>query len=151
MTGPYYEDVELGEVTEFDDHYEVTQEEIIEFGTKYEPWIQHVDPTTANESAYVRQLTAGTFHICAMGLRCLYDALLEGSGAVDTVAVRDARRKLQVHPGDALGIRVEAVETEDVSDRLGLVTFDVSVDEVDEDVTVLVFTVDVAFLRQGVD
>lgn len=150
MGPPTFEAVEIGVEHELEPRWDVTAADIAAFGRQYEPWIQHVDADAAAESRYVRQLTAGTLHIVAIGLRLLYDGLLTDSGAVDTVAVEDAWRAYQVHPGDTLGVRAEAAETDTVSDRLGTVAYEVAVFEADEAVDVLTMRVTVAFLRRAV-
>lgn len=85
-----FEDVERGNTHEFEDQYEITETEIIEFGKRSKPWVQHIDAEVSDESEYVERLTAGTLLICGMGLRLLYDAVLADASAVDTVAVEDA-------------------------------------------------------------
>lgn len=147
MGGLAFEDIEVGETYECDDRYEVTETEIVEFGKRYEPWVHHVDPAVAHESGYVERLTAGTLHLCAMGLRLLDDGVLADSDAVDTVAVDDAWRAYQVVPGDTLGIRAEVVDREVRSERLGLVSFGVSIVEPADELTVMTMTVTVAFVR----
>lgn len=147
MGPPTFEAVEIGVEHDLAPRWDVTAADITAFGRQYEPWIQHVDPEAAGESKYVNRLTAGTFHIVAIGLRLLYDGLLADSGAVDTVAVADAWRAYQVHPGDTLGVRAEAAETDTVSDRLGTVAYDVRVLEESEAVEVLTMRPTIAFLR----
>lgn len=147
MGGRYLEDVEVGETYEPDERYDVTETEIVEFGERFEPWVQHVDAAAAHESEYVEQLTAGTLHVCAMGARLLHDTVLADLHALDTVAVEDAWRTYQVLPGDSLGIRAEAVETE----TRGLVAFDVSLVEPEDDLTVMTMTITVAFEREPED
>lgn len=83
-----------------------------------------------------------------MGVRLLHDAVLADMHALDTVAVEDAWRKYQVHPGDSLEIRAEAVDTETLSEIRGLVAFDVPLVETGEDLTVMSMTVTVAFKRR---
>lgn len=147
MGGPSFGDFEVGEVREFDERYELTESEIVDFGERYEPWIHHVDPERAAESEYVRRLTAGTLNVCAVGSRLLYDAVLADSSALDTVAVERAWREYQVHPGDSLGIRVELVDTESLSETRATAELDVSIFEAGDDVTVVRMTVHVAYVR----
>lgn len=151
MGGRYLENVEVGETFEPDERYDVTEPEIVEFGERFEPWVQHVDAEAAHESEYVEQLTAGTLHICAMGVRLLHDTVLADMHALDTVAVDDAWRAYQVLPGDSLGIRADVVDIETLSEIRGLVAFDVSLVESGDDLTVMTMTVTVAFARQPDD
>jgi acyl dehydratase len=78
---PYFKDVKIGQTREIDERYDVTKSEIIEFAERYEPWVQHVDAEAAHESEYVERLTAGTLHLCVVGLRLLYDTVLADSHA----------------------------------------------------------------------
>lgn len=151
MDAPDFEGWAVGEPHEFDERYEVTEAEIIDFGERYEPWVQHVDPDAADESEYVYQLTAGTLHVCAIGLRLLYDTALADSSALDTVAVERAWREYQVHPGDSLGIRAELVDTEALSETRATATLDVAVFEAADDLTVMSMRVVVAFKRRDVE
>lgn len=148
MVTPEFEGWTVGDSHEFDDRYEVTEAEIVGFGERYEPWVHHVDPDAADESEYVYQLTAGTLHVCAMGLRLLYDAVLADSRALDTVAVERSWREYQVHPGDSLGIRVKLVDTEALSESRATATLEVAVFEAADDLTVMSMRVVVAFKRR---
>lgn len=102
----------------------------------------------AHESEYVEHLTAGTLHICGMGLRLFYDEFLAESEALDTVAVDDAWREYQVHPSDSLGIRAKAVDTTVLSETRGVVKFEVVIFEWQDEVTVMTMTVAVTFKRR---
>lgn len=150
MAPSSFEAVEVGTAVSIPGRHKVTAEGIIGFGERWEPWIHHVDDDAADDSRYVRRLTASTLHLAAVGLRLLHDGLLADSAAVDTVGIERAWREYQVHPGDTLAVQAEATETEVVSDRLGLVTYAVQVRAVGEDVTVMTLDVGVVVHRQAV-
>src|SRR5690606_30803091 len=61
----YFEDFRPGEVIEFGD-YLVTEEEIVEFATRYDPQPFHVDRKAAGESIYEGLIASGWMTGCIM-------------------------------------------------------------------------------------
>ena len=60
----YLEDFILGEVEKVGE-YLLTQEEIIEFGKKWDPQFFHIDPEAADKSVFSGLIAAGT-HLLAI-------------------------------------------------------------------------------------
>lgn len=103
----YFEDFGLGEVEKVGE-YKLTQEEIIEFGKKWDPQFFHIDPMTADKSVFSGLVAAGT-HLMAITVLKLVThqpkvAILTGLGWDEVRFVGPAR------PGDTLTLFRECIE-----------------------------------------
>lgn len=105
----YFDDFEVGHTAEFG-HYEVTEEEIIEFATKYDPQSFHVDREKAKHSIF-GEIVASGWHTCAMSMRMIVDEFLNKSASLGSPGVDEIRWMKPVYPGDVLTIRLEVVAT----------------------------------------
>ena len=65
----YWEDIELGQTIQLGS-YTFTEEEIISFGTKYDPQYFHIDPEAAKESHF-GGLVASGFHMGAVWMKLM--------------------------------------------------------------------------------
>jgi acyl dehydratase len=103
----YLEDLELGSVGTFGD-YRVTEEEIVEFGRRYNPLPYHVD---ADHAGPFGGLVATGWQSGAIMMRLATDnwiamlATLEGTGI-------DARFRTPVRPGDRLRVQIDVLSIE---------------------------------------
>ncbi len=105
----YLEDFVLGEV-EMVGEYHLTQEEIIEFGKKWDPQYFHIDPEAAEKSVFSGLIAAGT-HLMAITVRQLVThqprvSILAGLGWDEVRFLGPAR------PGDTLTLFRECLEIE---------------------------------------
>lgn len=106
----WFEDFEVGQVNEFGS-YAVTEEEILEFGRRYDPQPFHVDEEAARESPYGGLIASG-WHTCSMCMRLMVDQMLaDRSGSLGSPGVDGIRWLRPVRPGDILSVRVEVLET----------------------------------------
>lgn len=64
----YFEDLTVGEEVIFEDQYHVTEEEIIEVGTRWDPQPFHIDPVAAKKSMF-GGLVASSAHIFSISVR----------------------------------------------------------------------------------
>jgi acyl dehydratase len=86
--------VELGSV-------EVTEAEIIDFATRYDPQPFHVDPVAAAASPYGGLIASG-WHTCALYMRLLFDGMIHDSTSQGSPGMEDLRWLAPVRPGDRL-------------------------------------------------
>lgn len=103
----YFEDFGLGEVEEVGE-YKLTQEEITEFGKKWDPQFFHIDPMAADKSIFSGLIAAGT-HLMAITVLKLVThqpkvAILAGLGWDEVRFVGPAR------PGETLTLIRECIE-----------------------------------------
>lgn len=104
----YYEDVEVGEVTE---HGERTlqREEILEFAETYDPQKIHTDPDHAEETMYGGVIASG-WQTAATVMCLLVEDVLADMAALGARGVDELRWHQPVYPGDTLSIRTEIVD-----------------------------------------
>jgi acyl dehydratase len=105
----YLEDFVLGEVEKVGE-YLLTQEEIIEFGKKWDPQFFHIDPEAAEQSIFSGLIAAGT-HLMAITVLQLVThqprvSILAGLGWDEVRFLGPAR------PGDTLTLFRECLEIE---------------------------------------
>ena len=96
----YFEDVVVGESHEFG-NYHVTEEEIIEFATKYDPQPFHLSEE-AGKAMIFGGLCASGWHTCAMAMRMIVDNMPAGSQSMGSPGFDELRWKRPVFPGDTL-------------------------------------------------
>ncbi|MEF8775684.1 MAG: MaoC family dehydratase [Haloarculaceae archaeon] len=114
--------VRLHEQFEFGS-YDVTREEMLEFGDSYDPQAFHVDEEAASESMFGGLIASG-WHTAAMTMRLIVDNYLTDSGAIGSPGVDDLRWPAPVRPGDVLRVRAEPVEKEPWNEDMGAVAID---------------------------
>ncbi len=104
----YFEDIDVGDVYEPDDRYEVTATEIVEFAERYDPQPFHLDEEAAAESLF-GSLAASGWHTAAMCMRLLVDSVLD-EASMGARGIDELRWPRPVHPGDTLRIELEILE-----------------------------------------
>jgi len=101
------EDFAIGQIYEYG-AYEVSEADIIEFATKFDPQPMHVDPVAAKDTFYGGLIAAG-LHTGSIFMRNLIDAFPDiksfGSPGWDEI-----RWLAPVRPGYVLSTRTEIVE-----------------------------------------
>jgi acyl dehydratase len=106
----YYEDLEVGDLTEYGSKT-MTKAEIIDFATKYDPQPFHLDEEAAKET-FFGDLAASGWHTAAVCMRLLVDGVLRDQASMGAAGVDELRWKQPVYPGDTISIRVEVLEKE---------------------------------------
>ena len=100
----YFEDFEMGELRESPRRYTVTEEEIIEFGNRWDYQPFHVDVQAAKDSPF-GGLVASSTHLFSIGvsLWCHRDVgAEEKSAAVSALGFNNMKMKSPARPGDEL-------------------------------------------------
>lgn len=99
----YFEDLTPGRVFELGT-VEVTEAEIIEFATRYDPQPFHIDPEAAAATMFGGIIASG-WHTCSMCMRLLVDGLLRESSSLGSPGMEQIRWTAPVRPGDRLQAR----------------------------------------------
>lgn len=105
----YFEDYVDGAVYEFGS-IAVTEEEIIAFGTRFDPQSFHTDPKAARSTIYGGLIASG-WHTAAMTMRLFVEHYLSKVASLGSPGVDELRWTKPVRPGDRLSIRVSVTET----------------------------------------
>jgi len=104
-----FEDYIPGQVYEFGT-LTVSEAEIIEFATRYDPQYFHVDPVKAAESHFGGLIASG-WHTVGLAMRLLVDHFLPHGASLGSPGVDEVRWPNPVRPGDTLRIRVTILDT----------------------------------------
>lgn len=99
----YFEDYQVGESFEYGDHM-VTEEEIIEFATRYDPQSFHVDPAAARGSIFGGLIASGWMTGSVM-MRMAVDHLISPVSSMGSPGIDQLRWPRPVRPGDRLRVR----------------------------------------------
>jgi len=137
MATMYYEDFAVDESFSSGPRT-VTETEIVEFASQYDPQSFHVDSEAAAESMF-GDLIASGWHTASVTMRLLVDGLFEDVAVVGALGVDELRWRNPVYGGDEIRITTTVVETEDWDEDKGLVTFDLEAYNQDDE-TVLTRT-----------
>jgi len=123
MSTTYFDDLPVGETHELGS-YTVTEDEIVDFATQYDPQSFHVDRAAASEGAF-GDLIASGWHTAAITMALLVDGLLEDVAVVGAVGVDDLRWRVPVFGGDELRASATIGDKDDWDESKGLVEFDI--------------------------
>lgn len=105
----YFEDFEVGQVFEWGE-LTVTEEEILEFGRRYDPAPIHIDPMAAADSVFGGLIASG-WHVAALMQRMQCESYLHRAEGIASPGVDEIKWLVPVRPHDRLSIRVEVTET----------------------------------------
>ena len=93
---------------EFGSHT-MTQEEIIEFATKYDPQPFHIDPEAA-KATFFEGLAASGWHTASVYMRMMVDELVNKTVSMGSPGVDELRWLKPVRPGDTMRARFTVIE-----------------------------------------
>jgi acyl dehydratase len=96
----YFEDYVVGEEIHFG-RYEVTEQEIIEFATRYDPQYFHTDPEAAKDSHFGGLVASGWMTGSIM-MRMMVDGFVSRKASMGSPGLDELRWILPVRPGDVL-------------------------------------------------
>jgi len=99
----YFEDFYPGQQIELGSR-SVTEQEIIEFATDFDPQPFHVDRDAAKESIFGGVIASG-WHTCSMIMRIVVDSVLGNSSSMGSPGLDKVRWILPVRPDDTLSVR----------------------------------------------
>jgi acyl dehydratase len=100
----YFEDFKVGVTQEFGE-YRVTEEEILEFASRYDPQPFHLSQE-AGEAMHFGGLCASGWHTCAIAMRMIVDQMPEtNKGALGSPGIDELRWIKPVFPGDCLRVK----------------------------------------------
>ncbi len=88
----------------------ITEQEIIEFASRYDPQWFHTDPTRAARSRW-QGLIASGWHTCAIAMQLLVTHVLGDSESIGSPGLEQVRWPSPLRPGDALELQVQVLET----------------------------------------
>ena len=100
----YLEDYVEGAVHEFGP-VTITEDEIVQFGKKFDPQLFHTDPERAKETGY-GGLIASCWHTCSLFMRLFVEHYLAGPASLGSPGVDELRWLKPVGPGDQLTLRI---------------------------------------------
>lgn len=119
----YWEDFTVGMVMEFGG-YEVTEEEVIEFATAFDPQPFHIDKDAAKEHFFGGIIASG-WHTGSMCMKMMVDNYLIDSASMGSPGIEQLRWKQPVRPGEVLHVKAEVLDRSLPKSRpeLGFVKF----------------------------
>jgi carboxymethylenebutenolidase len=103
----YLEDITVGDKIAFGP-YEVTEREIIEFATKYDPQRIHTDSAFAAKSD-MGGLIASGWHTSAIFMKMMVDSIMDESSGMVSPGIDELRWLRPVRPGDILRAEGEVI------------------------------------------
>jgi acyl dehydratase len=104
----FFEDYLTGRMYEFG-NISVSEREIIEFATRYDPQYFHVDPVRAAATEFGGIIASG-WHTVSLVMRLYGDHYLSPVASLASPGVEDVRWPNPVRPGDTLKARVTILE-----------------------------------------
>ena len=112
----YFEDFNIGETKLFNDTYHVTEEEIMEFGNRWDPQPFHIDKEAAKDSIF-KGLVASSGHIIVASMRVAM--MEEPAAAVSALGFDRMKMLVPVRPDDVLRKKETILETRLSNSRPG--------------------------------
>ena len=114
----FWEDFKVGDRFEMGRH-SVTEEEILDFGRRFDPQPFHADPGRAKESFFGGLIASG-WHTCAVAMRLIADSYLNQAAGLGAPGVDNVRWLKPVRPGDTLAFRREVLDKRTSTTRPGV-------------------------------
>jgi acyl dehydratase len=96
----FWEDFEVGGRFEMGRHT-FSEEEILEFGRRFDPQAFHTDPEAAKRGFFGGVIASG-FHTCAIAMRIMVDSYLARAASLGAPGLENVRWPKPVRPGDTL-------------------------------------------------
>jgi acyl dehydratase len=96
----YFEDFKVGDVTDVGP-VSVSEEEIVEFASRYDPQPFHIDPEAAKSSPFGGLIASG-WHTTALFMGMFVRGILLDSASLGSPGVEGIRWTAPVRPGDTL-------------------------------------------------
>ena len=106
----YFEDFKAGDVTEVGP-VTVSEQEIVDFATRYDPQPFHTDPEAAKASPFGGLIASG-WHTTALFMGMFVREILLDSASLGSPGVEEIRWTAPVRPGDTLTGRVTVTDVQ---------------------------------------
>ena len=100
----YFEEIYIGQTKEFGS-YKISEKEIIEFASKYDPQVFHTDPIKAKQTQLGGIIASG-WHTCAIFMRMFVDHYLLGGNGMPSPGIDNLKWLKPVYPNDTLSVKV---------------------------------------------
>ena len=113
----YFEDFQIGDVSDVGS-VTVSEEEIIEFASRFDPQPFHIDPEAAKASPYDGLIASG-WHTTALFMGMFVRAVLLESASLGSPGVEEIRWTAPVRPGDTLTGRTTITDVQPLSTNPG--------------------------------
>ncbi|MEM7291792.1 MAG: MaoC family dehydratase [Pseudomonadota bacterium] len=91
------------------DPYTITEEEIVEFATQWDPQWFHTDSDGARQSKFGGLIASG-WHTGCIAMRMVVNGVLNGSESFASPGFESLRWPAPVRPGDTLHLRAEILD-----------------------------------------
>jgi acyl dehydratase len=88
----------------------VTEAEIIEFATRYDPQWYHLDPARAQDSRWKGLISSG-WMTCAVAMELAVKNVLGDSESIGSPGVEQLKWPHPLRPGDEVELRIEVLES----------------------------------------
>jgi len=100
----------------------VTQKEMIEFASRYDPQWFHVDKVRASEGRWGGVIASG-WHTCSIAMELMVRNVLSGSEAFGSPGIDTIKWQHPVRPDDAVALHFEVLRSsKSPSNRTGIVS-----------------------------
>jgi acyl dehydratase len=100
----FFEDYPVGETASFGE-YTITEAEIVDFATRYDPQPFHLDPVAARDSVF-GGLVASGWMTAGAAMRMMVDHYISPRSGMGSPGIDELRWIKPVRPGDRLRMRV---------------------------------------------
>src|SRR5450756_2272733 len=104
-----FEQIEVGMVFEGGRHA-VTEKEIIDFASLYDPQWFHTDPERARASRWKGLISSG-WMTCSIAMKLAVQSVLADSESIGSPGVEQLKWPHPVRPGDVVALRLEVLES----------------------------------------
>ena len=105
----YFEDFKPGDVMTHNG-ISLSEDEILEFASKYDPQPFHTDPAAAAQTIYGGIIASG-WQTASTTMRMMYESFIKDSSSMGSPGLDSIRWLIPVRPGDVLTLRVTVQET----------------------------------------
>ena len=109
MTTRYWEYFTVGQIEEFGNR-EVSEEEVIEFATEFDPQSFHIDPVAAKDHSFGGIIASG-WHTGSMLMRMIVDEQISNSTSMGSPGMDELRWISPVRPGETLKVKSEVLSS----------------------------------------
>ncbi len=108
MSEKWFEDYVVGRTTEHGS-IRVDEDELVDFGRRFDPQPFHIDPDAAAIGPYGGLIASG-WHTCALMMRLLAQEYLSPVSSLGSPGIDELRWLRPVRPGDELSLRTTVEE-----------------------------------------